>query len=97
MDAFEGFRDNRLDAEQIRPFGGPIARRTRAVLLTGEDNQRRSVGRVLSRSIVDGELLVAWQIARESAFDAGHKRVAQPDVRKRSAHHHLVIAPPSAV
>ena len=37
------------------------------------------------------------EVTGDAALDAGHKRVAKPNVRECAADHHLVIPPPRPV
>ena len=97
MDALEALGEHRLDAEQLRALGGPVARRARAVLLAREHDERHAFGRVLHRGVVDRRRRAVGQVHRDAALGAGREPVAQPDVRERAAHHHLVVAAPRAV
>src|ERR671921_146696 len=49
VDALVGLGDDRLDAQQGRALGRPVARRARAVLDAAEDHQRRPGGQVVLR------------------------------------------------
>ncbi len=53
VDALEAARDHRLDAEQLRALGGPVARRAGAVFLAAEDHRRRAVGDVAHGRVVN--------------------------------------------
>ncbi len=97
MDPLVGLGDDRADAEQGRTLGRPVTRRTRTVLLAGEDHQRHSIGGVLLRRVVDRQLLAVGQVPGDPALGAGSQHVAQPDVGERPADHHLVVAAPGPV
>src|SRR5581483_504859 len=64
VDALEGFGDHRLHAEQQGPFCRPVARRSRSVLLAGDDEQRHVRRLVLHRGVVDRHDLVRRHVRR---------------------------------
>ena len=97
MDALEAFGDHGAHTQQQRAFGGPIARRSRAVLLARDDQQRRAFRLVLHRGVVDEHLLARWNVRGPAAFGSGREHVAQPDVGQRSAHHHFMVAAARAI
>src|SRR5690606_23912552 len=92
MDALERLRDDGFDAEHERALRGPVARRTRAILFAGKDDQRHAFRLVLFGSIEDGHLLAVWKMAGDAALGSRCELVAQADVRERATHHHLVVA-----
>src|SRR5262245_13980640 len=53
VNALEALRDDRLDAEQERSLCRPVARRSRSVLLAGDDEQRDAGLLVVHRRVVD--------------------------------------------
>jgi len=73
-------------------LGRPIARRTAAVLLPGEYQQRRFCGAIFRRRIEDRHFFAVRQMPGVSAFAMRREFVAQTHVGKRAAHHHFVIA-----
>src|SRR5690606_35040730 len=96
VDALEALGNHGTDAEQLRALRRPVARRARAVLLAGDDEQWHAVTLVAHRGVVDTRRLARWQELGEAAFGAGRDLVAQADVGKRPAHHHFVVAAPRA-
>src|SRR5918993_129370 len=58
MDALETLDEDRLDSEQERPLGGPVARGASAVLLAPNDEERRTLSDVAHCRVVDAHLLV---------------------------------------
>src|SRR5690606_31055695 len=70
VDALEALGDDRLDAKQRRALGRPVARATGAVLVAGQDDQRRAVGLVTVRGLEDRHLLVRREVARPPALAA---------------------------
>ena len=103
VDALEALRDHRLDAEQLRALGGPVAARAGAVLLAAEDDRRRALGHVLHRRVVDEHLLARGLEQRHAAFlaravGAGRDhQVLDAHVGEGAAHHHVVVAAARAV
>ena len=69
--------------------------RTCAIFLTGDDNQRRTIGFVLHRGVVDRHDFAI--VARHAAFDAGDHFVLDADVGEGAAHHDFVVAAAGAV
>src|SRR5207247_1303155 len=92
MYAFEGLRDHGANAKQPRPLRSPVARAARPVLLSREYDQRRALGLVLDRRVVDTHLLAARLMNRDTAFGAGNHQVLDPNIRKRSSSHHAIVA-----
>src|SRR5690349_10128128 len=72
MDALEGLAYHRLHAEQVDALGRPVARRTGAVLLAGDQDLRRVFLLVAHRHIVDRLGLVGLVVMGEAALDARH-------------------------
>src|SRR5690606_38649553 len=87
--------DHRPYAKQVGPLGCPVAARAGAVFLTGNDDERRAVLRVLHRRVVDRHGLAA--VLRHPTFDAGNHLVANADVGEGAAHHDFVVAAAAAV
>src|SRR4051812_44896617 len=98
VDPLVGLRDDRLDAEERRALRRPVARRARAVLLAGEDDEWDALALVVLARLVDArDLTVLGEVAGEAAFGAPGELVAQPDVGEGAADHHLVVASAGAV
>ncbi len=97
VDSLEALCDDGADAEEVRPFRSPVARRAGAVLLAGEHDQRRSLGQVALRRLVDRRLLARGQVDSPCALALGHELVPEADVGERAAHHHLVVPAAGAV
>ncbi len=111
MDPFEALGDHRLDAQQERPLGSPVAARSGAVLLAGYDNGREALRLVPHCHIVNRQDISplgrphGWplmhgmrsQIQRISAFHPGHQPITNTDVGEGAAHHHLMIAAARAI
>ena len=78
---------------------GPLAAQSREepepYSLPGDHAQRRALLVVLEGGVVDRLLLAV--LLGEAALGVRREQVAQPDVRERPAHHHLVVAAPRAV
>ena len=93
VDALERLDDDGLDAEQAGALGGPVARRTGAVLLAAQHDQRDAGGLVVLRRVVDERLraTLEGEVAGVAARDVVEELVAQTDVRERAADHHLVV------
>src|SRR5690349_4974748 len=97
MNAFKTLRDDGFHAEQPRPFRGPVARASRAVLLTGDDHEGHVFRLVTHRRIVDAHAFAVWLIDRNAAFNSRHHQILDPDVCERATDHHFVIATPRTV
>src|SRR5579859_4028 len=104
VDTLEALRDDRADAEQQRAFGRPVAGTAAAVLLPGDPDQWHPLGLVLHRGVEDPLHLalrrqhpIRRQLERPVTLSIGHQLVAQADVAKRAAHHHLVVAAARAI
>ena len=63
----------------------------------GQQDERRALGGVAHRDVVDEARLAIRQVDGERPLAAVGQRVAQPDVRERAADHHLVLAAPGPV
>ena len=96
MDPLEALGQHGTHPEQHRPFGRPVSRRARAVVLACEHDQWDSLVVVTLGRLEDAELLAAWQVPGHASLDAWHQGVAQADVGERAAQHHLVVAPSGA-
>src|SRR5260370_29746959 len=96
MDALEALRDHRAHSQQEGTLRRPVARRSRPVLLAGDHDQGHALRAISLGSLVDAELLAAGEVPRPVTLPLD-ELVAQPDVAKRAAHHHLVIAAPRPV
>src|SRR5689334_6530752 len=97
MDALERFGDDRTHAEQGRAFRGPVARGAGAVLLAGDDDERRPAGDELHRDVVNRPGLAARFGGSPPTLLATGQLVAEPNVGERAAHHHFMIAAARAV
>jgi hypothetical protein len=97
MDALVAFGDHRAHAQQQRAFRRPVARRTRAVFLARQHDQRHAFFLVFHRRVVDVIFSPSGLVQRPAAFGAGRELIAQANIRERAAHHHFVIAAPRAV
>ena len=64
MDPLVALGDHGPHAEQVRPLRRPVARRAGAVLLAGEDDERRPLGEVALGRLEDRHLLAATGSAR---------------------------------
>ena len=84
VDPLVALGDDRPDPEQRRALGRPVARRARAVLAAGEDDERHALGRVAHRRVVDERLLAVGQVDRVRALLALDEPVAQADVAERA-------------
>src|SRR3989454_1416721 len=92
MDAFEALGYDGLHSKQTRSFRGPIARRTGAVFLAGDDDERHFRFLIFHRGVVDAHLFAIRLIDGDTAFFSGHHQVLDAHVRKGAAHHHLMVA-----
>ena len=97
VDPLEALGDDRGHAEQQRALGRPVARRSRSVLLAGNDQQRHALALVLHRGVVDRHHRAVGLMRRPAAFGARRHLIAQPHVGERAAHHHFVVAAARAV
>ena len=91
VDALVAFGNHRFDAHQKRPFGSPVSRRTRTILLASEHDEWRTFFLVAHGGVVDEHLLAARHMDRVPAFDARHELVLDTDVRERAPQHHPVV------
>ena len=61
MDPLESAGDDGAHAEQAGALGRPVARAARAVVLSGDHDERHALGAVALRRVVDGHALaVGW-------------------------------------
>ena len=97
MDALVALRDDGAHAEELRPLRRPVARRARAVLLPGEDDERRAFRAIALGRLEDRHLLARGHVHRPGSLGARDELVAEADVRERAAHHHLVVPSARAV
>src|SRR5713101_10020629 len=96
MDSLEALSDHRAHSQQERTLRRPVARRPGPVLLAGDHDQGHALRAISLRSFVDGELIAAGEVPRPVTLPLD-ELVAQPDVAKRAAHHHLMVAAPRPV
>src|SRR6266851_8018495 len=92
MDALEAFGDHGAHAEEAWSLRCPVAGRPGAVLLSREHDQRRALGGVLERGVVDSHLLTLGQMDGKWPFRSGGAQIFEPNVGERAAHHHFMIA-----
>ena len=97
VDALEAFGDHRAHALQARALGRPVPAGPGAVLLSGEDDERRALGPIAFGRGEDRHLLAAGEVPREAALDAVQQLVADADVGEGAPLHHLVVAAAGAV
>lgn len=77
--------------EQVRSFGGPITRRSAAIVFAGENNQRSVLLLVQLGSIKDGQLLARGNVNGHWAR-LRHELVHNANVRKSAPSHDGVVA-----
>ncbi len=97
MYALVTFSDYHAHAQQQGPLRRPVSRRPRPIFLARKNHQRHIFFFVSHRHIVDRHLLAARLMQRPSAFRSRCQLIPQPDISKRSAHHHFMISSPRAV
>src|SRR5918999_4388550 len=95
MDPLVRLGDHKANAQQARALRRPVARRAGAVLPAGKHAERRPLGRVLHRRLVDRCDLAV--LLGEPALGARCQQVPQPDVGEGAAHHDLVVPASRAV
>src|SRR6185437_5153637 len=77
--------------------GGPVAAGAGAVFLAGDDDQRRALGDVLHRGVVDRHDFAVRHVAGDAALGAGRHLVLDARVGEGAAHHDLMVAAARAV
>src|SRR5205085_8803641 len=97
MDAFEALCNNGFHAQQTSPFSSPIAGRSGSVFLSGDYDERNLLFLIFHRGIVNAHALTVRLVQSYSAFRSRHHQVLDAHVRKRAAHHHLMIAAPRTI
>src|SRR5215469_17975708 len=97
MDTLEALGDGGTNAQQQRPLGGPVTGTTRAVFFASDDQQWYSLLLVAHRCFVNGGLLAAGQVERVVSFLLRQQAIAQANIAKGAAYHHLVIATPCSI
>jgi len=97
VDSLKACRNYRFDSKQPRSFRRPVAARTGAVFVTGNDHQRNLFLLVTLRCVVYGHLLATRIMDRDTAFDTGNHQVLDSHIGKGSARHYAIIAAPAAV
>ncbi len=107
VDALEAARDHRLDAQQLRALGRPVAAGAGAVLLAGEDHGGRVLRHVLHRRVEDEHLraLVGALVLEDgqpallprSVLLRRDHEVLDAHIGERAAHHHVMVAAARAV
>ena len=96
MDALEALGDHRAHAQEQGALGGPVARAAGPILLARQHDQRHALGSIALGGIEDRDHLSVGEVPGPVAFPV-HQLVAQADVGKRPAHHHLVVAAPGPI
>src|SRR5687768_5522652 len=91
--ALEAPGNDRLDAEQLRSLGSPVAARSRSVLFSPEYHCRYTVCKVSHGCIVDAHLLPIGLVQGDAAFAAGYHEVFDANIRESATHHHIMVAP----
>ena len=97
VNTLEVTHDHRFAAQELRALRGPVARRTLAVFVATEHDERHALLLVAHRGVIDRHLLAGRMVIRDAAFGAGQHEVLDANVRERAAHHHFVIPAPRAV
>ena len=97
MDPLVRLGDHRRTPSRFGPFAAQSRDEPEPYSLPASTIERRALGEVALRRVVDRHLLARRDVHRPRALRAGHELVAQPDVRERAAHHHLVVAAARAV
>ena len=78
-------------------LGRPVSRGAGAVFLAREHHERHALRLVGHGRVVDRHLGAVRHVAGDAALGAGRELVADADVGKGAAHHHVVVAAPRAV
>ena len=89
--------DDGAHAEQARAFGGPIARRSGAVRIAGENDERDGFFGVAHGGVENRQRLAVGVMDGEAAFAPAGHFVFDADIGEGAAHHHFVVAAPRAV
>ena len=92
VDALEAPRDDDFDAEELRAFRRPVARRAGAVFFAGKDHERHAFPAIALGGVVNAELFSARLMQRDAAFGPRRHQVLDAHVRECAADHHFVIA-----
>src|SRR5215216_1455074 len=97
MNSFETLCDDGFHAEQAGAFRGPVARASRAVLLSGDDYQRHAFRLITHSRIIDAHAFAVRLMNRDTAFNSWHHQVLDSHVCESAADHYFVIATPRAI
>src|SRR3954469_1852270 len=97
MDALERLSNHRSHAEQYGALRGPVTRRSRTVLFTGENDERGALFLEFHRRVVDELVLPALRHRGPSALGARGELVLETNVGESSAHHYFVVAAAGSV
>ena len=90
--------DHRAHAQQQRALGGPVARRARAVLLSGDDHERHAPAAVRpSTRRRSSTGFAPGSVAVQPPSVPGASSLRRRMFGERAAHHHFVIAAAGAV
>src|SRR5687768_7487176 len=90
--ALEAPGDDRLDAEQLRSLGSPVAARSRSILFSPEYHCRYAVCKIPHGCIVNAHLLSIRLVQGDTAFAAGYHQVLDTNIRESATHHHIMVA-----
>src|SRR5207244_4548730 len=88
VDPLVALGDHGSHAQEVRPLCRPVARRARAVLLAGEDDERHALGEISLRRLVDRRLLAVRKVHRPRPLRAGYEPVASPTLCAGAAHYY---------
>src|SRR5918992_3112557 len=97
VDPLEALGDDRADAEESWSLRRPVPRRTAAVLLAGEHDERNALVAIAECGVVDRHPVAAREVRRPRTLGVGRELVAKTYVGERPPHHHLVVAATRAV
>ena len=96
MNPLERFRNHRLDPQQRRALGSPVAAGPRAIFNAAKDHQGHPGGLPGHRGIED-RCLLPVRPKGIAALDPIQHLVPDADIGEGAAHHHLMVAAPRAV
>src|SRR5687767_12102726 len=97
MNTLETLSHDCFDAEQSRPFGGPVTRAASPIFLSGNHDERHAFALISHRCVVDADPIAAGIMNRNATLDAGDHQVSDSYIGKSSPHHHFVITTPRSV
>src|SRR6266571_4519340 len=97
MDTLEAPGDGGAYAQQQRPLGSPVTGTTGAVFFAGDDQQWYPFLLVVHRCFVNGGLLATGKVERVVSFLLRQQAIAQANIAKSAAYHHLVVTTPRSI